>query len=258
MRVVLALWRASLLTAMQYRADFILATGMSIGLGLWTLAPVLLVYHHTQNIDGWSYPQALLVVAFHLAMRGLVYGLIEPNLRQLVAQVRDGTLDFVLLKPADAQLMVSISRIVPGRLVDLLSAALVMIWSLVQLGHTPTAMQITGAALCFLAGATVLYSLWLLAASTVFWWVRVDSLSHLLSSLLDAGQWPGVIYRGWVKVVLTFVLPIIVITTHPAMALLGWLDLQGALWSAGAAVIFAGVSRAVWLYAVAHYTSASS
>lgn len=258
MRVLGALWRASLMTSMQYRADFLVGSIMAVGWAVWTMLPLFLVFRHTDTIEGWAWNQALMVIGFQLYMRGVLYGLIEPNLTNLVGKVRDGTLDFVLIKPADAQLLVSFARIVPARLVDLVSATGLVIWSLQMQGHVPSLGQIAGAALCLLAGVIVMYSIWLMAAATAFWWVRVDSLSHLLGSVLDAGHWPIQIYRSWVRAVLTFVIPVAVMTTYPAMALIGWLEPQHAMWTAAAAVVFFTASRALWRFAVSHYTSASS
>lgn len=257
LRVLGALWRASLLTAMQYRGDFVLNTAMALLWAVWTLAPLVFVYGHTDEIAGWSYPQALLVLSFFLCLRGLLDGFVEPNLRQLVTRVRDGTLDFVLLKPADAQLLVSFSRVEPGRAADVLAAAALAAWCLRRLGHVPTPGQVAGALLCLAAGVLVLYSIWLLAASTSFWWVRVESLSYLLGALLDAGRWPAVVYRGWVRFVLTFVLPVTLMTSYPALALLGLLEPGAAAWAAAAAVAFTLGARFVWQRAVAHYTSAA-
>jgi ABC-2 type transport system permease protein len=258
LRVLGALWRASILTAVQYRSDFLLNAVMGLLWSAWTVAPLVFVYEHTQAVSGWSYPQALLVLSFFLCLRGILDGFIDPNLRHLVEQVRDGTLDFVLLKPADAQIMVSFGRIVPGRVVDVAAALGVAVWSLRRMGHVPGPAEVGGALLCLVSGVVVLYSIWLLAASTSFWWVRVESLSFLLGALLDAGRWPIVVYRGWIRVVLTFVLPVTLMTSFPALALQGALEPARAVWAVVAGVGFLALGRFVWRHALSHYTSASS
>jgi ABC-2 type transport system permease protein len=47
-------------------------------------------------------------------------------------------------------------------------------------------------------------------------------------------------------------------TTYPALALLGGLDLLSAALASAAALAFAAFSRYVWVRAIGHYTSASS
>lgn len=257
-RVLRALWRTSLMTSMQYRSDFLLGVAMSLVWALWSVLPLVFVYGYADAVEGWSYPAAMIVLAAFITLRGLIEGLISPNLAALVEHVRTGTLDFVLLKPVDAQLMTSFSRVYPARLFDLVSAGGLTTWALVRLGHTPSPGELGAGVLCMMSSAAVLYSLSLCAAATTFWWVRVDAVRYLLVSLLDTGRWPGAVYRGWLRVMLTFIFPAILMTSYPARAVLGTLEPAAAGWTAGAAVGFLAGSRVFWRYAIRHYTSASS
>jgi ABC-2 type transport system permease protein len=56
----------------------------------------------------------------------------------------------------------------------------------------------------------------------------------------------------------TVVFPVALMTTYPARALLGRLDLKAAALALVGGVVFAIVSRRVWRRALAMYTSASS
>ena len=255
---VLASWRASILASLQYRLDFFLTSIMSVLFGLWTVAPLVLVYEYTEQVKGFRYHEALLVMSFFLLLRGLLDAFIEPNLQGLVAKVRQGTLDFTLLKPADSQVLVSFAVIAPGRLVDLLSAVALATYCLVALGKSPTPLQWAAAGVCVLSGVSILYSLWLVAAGTAFFWVKVESLTYLFGALLDAGRWPAAVYRGWLRFVLTFVLPITLMTSMPAEALLGVLEPEGLMTSLAVALVFLAGSRWFWRRAIGHYTSASS
>ena len=53
-------------------------------------------------------------------------------------------------------------------------------------------------------------------------------------------------------------IPLGVMTTYPAEALLGALSLRAAALSLAGSVAFAVVARAIWTRAIARYTSASS
>src|SRR5262245_32833445 len=99
--------RASLATAMQYRADFLIDGAISLWWMLWTLVPIAVVFHGREQVAGWSFPEALLVAAWFTLLRGVLEGAINPSLVQIGEQIRTGTLDFVLVKPADAQFLVS-------------------------------------------------------------------------------------------------------------------------------------------------------
>ena len=111
------------------------------------------------------------------------------------------------------------------------------------------------ASLALLACATlVLYSIWILVVAAAFWVVRLDNLAYLFNSVFDFARWPV----SALRVVFMFVLPLGIMTTYPAEALLGTLSLQTALLSVAGALTFALISRAVWTRALGRYTSASS
>jgi ABC-2 type transport system permease protein len=105
--------------------------------------------------------------------------------------------------------------------VDVAGALAIFTYAFVKLGRAPHALEIL-AGLAFLALAIViLYSFWILVVSASFWVVKVDNLSYLFGSLFDAARWPISIFRGALRIIFTFVFPIALLTTYPALALLG-------------------------------------
>ncbi len=61
--------------------------------------------------------------------------MIQPSLEQLIESVRDGTLDFTLTKPEDAQLLASIQRVDIWKLTDVGLGIGVLAVALVRLGR---------------------------------------------------------------------------------------------------------------------------
>ncbi|MCW8137565.1 MAG: ABC-2 family transporter protein [Planctomycetota bacterium] len=258
LRAVVAELRVAGMLAMRYRASFLAETVMSFGWVAWTVIPLLVVYEYRADVQGWTRDQALLVVGLFITLEGLLGALVEPNLRAVVEQVRDGTFDYTLLKPIDTQLLVSIHRIQPTELPHALSGLVVVGVAASRLDPLPGPGDVAAAALLLVAGLMLLHGLWTIVVATSFWFVRVDNLSVLLRSLLDAGRWPVGYYRGVVRFVLTWVVPVGLITTFPAMALRGQLQPQLLLATCGVSLGFSLLARAVWRFALRHYTSASS
>jgi ABC-2 type transport system permease protein len=91
-----------------------------------------------------------------------------------------------------------------------------------------------------------------------FYVVKVDNLTYFFTSIFDAARWPAPVFRGTLSFVFTFVIPLAVMTTFPAEAMLGRLPLMSLVWAVVGSVVFAFISRRVWLHAIGHYTSASS
>jgi ABC-2 type transport system permease protein len=254
--------RMAMLAAMQYRVDFIVRGLIAFLWSALTLIPLLVVFGVRQQVAGWSFAEALVVVAWFMLLRAVLEGAVSPSLTAVVEHVRKGTLDFVLLKPADAQFLVSTAKFEPWRVVDIGGALILFGYAFGMMHRLPSIAQVvTG--LVFLALAVlILYSIWILVVSAAFWVVKVDNLSYLFGSLFDVGRWPidvlrGV-WRGTLMLVFTFVFPVALMTTYPALALLGRLDAKTAVLALAGGILFAVIARRVWRRALAMYTSASS
>jgi ABC-2 type transport system permease protein len=248
----------SFLTAMQYRTDFVVRGLIAI---LWmavTLVPVLVVFGVRKTVAGWTFPESLVVVAWFTLLRAVLEGAVSPGLTAVVEHVRHGTLDFVLLKPADAQFLVSTAKIEPWHLVDVFGSLAIFGYAFAKIGRWPSALNLLAGLAFLILAIVILYSIWILVVSASFWVIKVDNLSYLFGSLFDAARWPITVFRGALRVVFTFVFPIALLTTYPAMALLGRLDAKTAAGALAGGLVFAWLARRVWRRALAMYTSASS
>jgi ABC-2 type transport system permease protein len=250
--------RASLTLAAQYRADFLLEALVELVWGFNALAPLLVVYGARPSIGGWTAGEALLVVAFFSLLQSILEGAVNPSLNALVEHIRKGTLDLILLKPADAQFLVSTARFQPWKAVGAAVSAGIFALAFRLLGRPPTPAGVAAALAMLACSVTTLYSLWIIVASLAFHVVKVDNLTFLLDSLFDAARWPSSVFRGLARFLLTFVLPLGLMTTFPAEALLGRLPLVHAAAGLGGAAGLLVVSRLVWVWSVGRYSSASS
>jgi ABC-2 type transport system permease protein len=118
--------RLGVLNEMQYRANFFVAVFQSllaVGVGLAVLA---LVYSHTATLNGWTRSQLLVILGVQILLGGVVHMSIQPNMERLVEEVRDGKLDFLLTKPEDAQLMVSVRVLQLWQFVEIVSGSIVV------------------------------------------------------------------------------------------------------------------------------------
>jgi len=256
--IVRAQLRASAALALQYRVEFIVEGALAI---LWvgvTLVPVLVVFGRTDVLAGWTYPEMLLVLGWFVALKGFLEGAVSPSLMNVIEHVRQGTLDFILLKPADAQLLVSIAKIEPWRVVDLAGALAIFGYSFHKLGRIPSFVDVAAALAMLVAALLVLYSIAILVVSIAFIAVRVDNLLYLFQSVFDVARWPSTVFRGALAVVFTYVLPLALMTTYPALALLGKLTPATAFGALGGTVAFAAFARLAWRASIGRYTSASS
>lgn len=250
--------RTSALVAAQYRYDFLIDGAISLFWTATALVPLFVVFDRRESIAGWSEGEALLVVGWFTLLQGVLEGAINPSLTTVVEHIRKGTLDFVLLKPADAQFLVSTSKFLPWRVTSIFAAIAIFVWGFQKIGSPPDWTNIAVAALLFFTSVLLLYSLWILTVSAAFYVVKIDNLTYLFTSIFDAARWPSSVFPVGLRFVFTFVLPLALMTTFPARAMLGRLTLVEIFIPLAGAIVFSVIARFVWTRSISRYTSASS
>lgn len=258
-RLLLVQLRAAVLLQLQYRLDFFLEVVLSL---FWigaALAPLYVLFSMRDAVNGWNAYEMLVVVGFFSMHKGVLASVIQPSLNQAVEHIRKGTLDFLLLKPADAQFMLSTSKLELAHLTDFVAGIAMIGWALARLPAVrPSALDLLLAALLFVCGLAILYALWILVISLAFRVVKVDNLSYLFVSLFEAARWPSSVFRGALSLFFTFVIPLALMTTYPALAVLRRAGLQHIAIAGGVAAGLLLVSRVVWQRSIRAYTGASS
>ena len=126
------------------------------------------------------------------------------------------------------------------------------------MGYVPGTGQIALFIILIVAAMVLLYSLNLILQTTTIWLVNVERVDAIVMGLLETGRFPVSFYRGWVRVVLTVIIPVAFLTTFPARALLGRLDWWLAAVAVGLAAILFVLASAFWHFALRYYAGASS
>ena len=257
-RIIATYFRLGVLGELEYRANFFIQVFESI-LGLVvSLGGLAVVFAHTENLGGWSPDQLIALVGIYLLVGGLINLVINPSMERFMQDVRKGTLDFTLVKPADSQLLVSVQRVEIWKMVDVvmglavIGVALVRLQSAIGWGETAV---FTVALFC---GATIVYSFWLILATCSFWFVRVENILVIFQSMYSAGRWPVGIYPQWLRFILTFLVPVAFAVTVPAQGLIGQLNGRNLGLAIALAVGLFIVARLFWRYGIRFYSGASA
>ena len=257
-RTLRRFWGTALATQLEYQANVVIelvAVAMSLSGSLLLLS---LFFEEGRELGGWSWHQALVVQGFYTVFDGLASTWLRPNLGSIVTHVREGTLDFVLLKPLDSQFMVSMRSLSPAGVPEVVLGLVLAGWGAHRSGAVLTPSVLLTAAVMVLAAGTILYSLWFLIAATSIWFVKTWNATEVLRALLASGRYPLSAYPASLRLVFTLVLPVAFLTTVPAEVLLGRVSAPWLALGLGLAAGFFAAARGFWLFALRHYTSASS
>jgi ABC-2 type transport system permease protein len=261
MRSLRLLWlslRLGILNALQYRVNFVIQLVRSIvGLGT-ALAGIAVVFGQTDELGGWSREEIVAVLGVFWLVGGLVGFVTRPSMEALMEGVRLGTLDFTLVKPADAQVLVSVNRVEVWRLVDVALGAVTVVVAVVGLGERVGWERAGAFAVMLLGGIAIIYSFLLILATLAFWLVKLENILVIYGTMYEAGRWPIGIYPPWLRLALTVVVPVAFAITVPVEALVGRLDASTLFTTLGLAAAFLVGSRLFWRYGLRHYTGASA
>ncbi len=243
---------------MQYRVNFFIQIGQSLislatGLiGLW------LVFSHTTELNGWSQPELLVVMGIYTLMGGVINAYIQPNMTRLLEEIQQGTLDFALTKPADAQVIVSIREFRLWSLTDVIVGIAVLSYGVYHYAGRIGIVQSLEFMLALVLGSILVYCFWMMITSSAFWFIRVDEIVNLFQGVYAAGRWPVTIYPQWLRVGLTFIIPVAFAVTIPAEALTSRLTPLILLGTVVLTILFVLLARFIWRKGLKNYSGASA
>ncbi len=258
LRMLGVFYRTSIQADMEYRVDFFARVVASLLGLLTTVGSLSIAYAYTDNLRGWTFAQAMVLLAVYYLMDGLIEMFIGPNMRQISSQVREGTLDFVLLKPVSSQFMASFRMLNIWRAANALVGVGLSVYTISRLSISMGLPQAAMFSLTILVGMAVVYSFWLVLVTLTFWFVRVDNIEQIVWQAFETARYPIEIYPSWLRGVLTYLVPVVFIVTVPASALVG--RLSPAMLTAAVAVglVLVAAASAFWRLGLRSYTGASA
>lgn len=256
-RILLVCWRASISEQLEYRADLAAKTLTSAFWMAWAAAGVSVYFGFTGDIAGWSYGEVLVVVGLFFSVNGVRQAFFEPNLAQMGEYIRRGTLDHVLAQPIGSQVLVSLRRIDMHNLVDPVLGMVLTVLGLVVAGRAPSFGDVAAFGLLFAAAIALLYALVVALMALAVLLVGADELETISFSVVELSRFPVQAYRQPLQTLLV-VVPIALLTTVPAEALLGRLSWWWLLASPTAAVVAVALASFGWRGALRRYAGASS
>src|SRR5487761_269447 len=144
LRVLATFARNSLVRDMTFRANFLIDCVSSLSWVLMNLGFYVLIFEYTGEIGlrtGWHKYEFFVFLATTLFINSLVQTFFMPNANEFSELIRTGHLDFALLKPIDAQFLISLARIEWSSLANFVFAGVLLGYSLLKLDDRPPLLQ---------------------------------------------------------------------------------------------------------------------
>jgi ABC-2 type transport system permease protein len=257
-RVTWLFLKVGVLNELQYRVNFLVSLLQSLVQVVTGLVVLALVYSHTTELNGWTQPELLCLLGIQILLGGVIRTFIQPNMNQLMDDVQQGTLDYALTKPEDAQVLVSVRRFQIWQAVDIVSGLILLIVGSSDLTTGVGVANVASFLVALMLGTMMIYCFWLVMTTGAFWIVRMENVAELFDGVYLTGRFPTGIYPPWLRISVTFLVPIAFAVTVPAEAITSRLDWQTMLIAIAFAIALAGFTRWFWRFGLRNYTGASA
>ncbi len=268
-RVFFTFVRNGVIRETMFQANFLIQI---VTRGFWFFAQIALfriIYSRVPEINGWSEDQYFAFMATGMLVNGIVETFFMPNFAILSEQIRTGRLDFALLKPIDSQFLVSLERVNLAMVSQVMLALALLLMSLWNIGEPVSLMEVAVYAIYVLVGVAFFYSMMLVLACSSIWLGRNQGLYDFWFYITVFARYPRSIYDGRdesrteggevLQFAFSWVMPILLVITVPARAILGTLDQPvWAFVAAMAARVGLLASRLLFHWSLKFYRSASS
>lgn len=247
----------------QYRTSFVVFLLTSLLVTAADFAGIAVLFSNTERLGGWTLSE----VAFIYGVAGICFGLgdlLVGSVEEVSPKVRDGSFDLLLIRPVNPLVHLTASEFSFRRFGRVSQATTVFVLSLIVNDIDWTPGRVALVPLMLASGTVIACATWVITSSVAFWTVNTQEIANSFTyGGVTAMSYPLQVFEQWLRMMLTFVVPLVFVNYLPALYIL---ELDSTLslpsWShwlsPAVAVGMALVARRVWLLGLEHYQSTGS
>ncbi len=257
-RILVGLFKVSAMAELEYRLNFVVKIATDV---IWYSAQLVLfevLFSHTKSISGWTLESTRVFMGVLFMVDSIFMLFIEYNLNQLSTKVRQGDLDLILVKPVNSQFMLSLQRMSPSYIGNVLLVLCWLVWSLSNLPQPVVWERLLILLISVPCAVAITYSLRLFFAATAVIFTHAENINYVWYQLYRLGMRPDNIYPRWLRYVVWTIIPVAFIGSVPARLIIEVLDIRLVLASMAAAAMTLFLSSRYWRFTLRFYSSASS
>ena len=248
----------SFASELEYKTNILIDLVTAILSLIGSIFLLSIFFQNNGYIGGWKFEQALIIQGIYTVLNGITNTWFNPNLTEIVKHIREGTLDFVLLKPIDSQFFISLKKINPSGILEIILGICLLFYCIKINQINFNLIFLTLCLITIICSICILYSLWFFISTTTIWFVKTWNATEVLRSLLYIGRFPLNSFSFSLRIFFSVVIPIAFITTIPSEVFLGISQFWKILLEVLVSIVFLVSSRKFWLFALRYYSSASS
>jgi ABC-2 type transport system permease protein len=245
-------------TRMQYRADLVVEIFSDLLFQGVNLIFILVVFGHTQFLNGWVRDEIIFIYGFFLvpyALFSSFFNIWDFNDRYIVK----GEMDRILTRPIHSLFQIILERMELESLFGVITGIVVMFYAGANLGLTIHWYDPIIFIVLVLGGALVYASIFIMLASIGFWSDARTSIMPMMYNIGNYGRYPVDIYNKVIRFTLTWILPFAFVGVYPASYFLGKTEwFVYAFMTPVIGIVFFAIAVVLWNFGVTKYRGAGN
>ncbi len=243
---------------LQFKANFVVRFFTELMWLVMQFIYIQVMYGQTGQIAGWNKWEMIVLMGTNYVIAQLFESLFYDNCVRLTDQIRQGDLDFNLVKPINTQFLVSLRYTDYASIVNSSVGLAVILFALGKMGVAVS----FGGGLLFAAlvanGVIIYYSILFILSVWTFWIGRSNNLMELYWQFGQFSRYPGEIYPWMLRKLLMTLIPMLVVSNFPAEVLIHKMESGLVYYGFALGAVFLGLTMLVWNRGLKRYRSASS
>ena len=254
-----AFFRNTLSRDMEFKMNFILEIFIDAIYYLSLFFFFKIIFQFTQSLGDFNQDAVIIfLIALYLSDSLYVF-ILGGNVFNINNAVKQGDLDFILLKPVNSQFFISFRYINTYSLISIfILSVLIVRLSYLYHGNIFYFYNYIFFVLSLVLGVVIFYSFEFIIASLVFWFRNFSYAGWLAGELTKYSRRPDSIYKNFFRKTLFTVFPMAMIISVPSRFLIFGVNLKLFFLQFSIAMFFLWLTSYIWNKGLIKYESASS
>ncbi len=258
LKLTVLMMKNCLVREMQFKVNFLVRLVTEV---LWLGMQIIYIevmYSQTASIGGWNKWDMVVLLGTNNVITQLFEAFFYDNCMRLTDQIRQGDLDFNLIKPINTQFLVSLRYTDYASISTSLVGFAMIAFALAQGG------TVVGFGEVLLFGALVVnsiliyYTMLFTLSVWTFWIGRSSNLLELYWQFGQFSRYPGEIYPWLLRRLLLTLVPMLIVSNFPAGVLINKLKGGWIVYGFALGLAFFAFTTWIWKKGLKRYRSASS
>lgn len=246
--------KTALASRMAYRGDFIMSMLIMMIVELFGPLVTLLIYHNGASFPGWEQHEVLLLQGVFLLSRGIAFPFFMGMVWNTIGRVQEGTYDLLLIKPRSILQMSIITAFDSEDLGKLIGGILLFLYAMRKVPPMPF-LNWVSFLLLFVFSLVSMFAFGLFMSGLGIVWIGNYRIYDIFMTVMEFGLYPRSIFSKFFQTFITYVIPVSLLGSFPASALLGKPN-AGVIGATVCSVVFLVGGLLFYGRMVRNYTSA--